>query len=219
MVRDVKDPKVRKNEFIEAAGLLFSQKGYDNTSVKDIVEKVGVAHGLFYYYFDSKEALVDAMVENMVAGMIADVQYIVNSDELTALDKFSMMMLQFLERKKNRKYLISFYQGDDKFLLLSKYINRTIDDFAPLIADIVVQGVEEGTFRTPYPRKAVEFWLYGRFFMVRKFMEKPQLMVEYLEAEARFIEQILEAKEGALTDMWTNFFDGLDDMIITEDEI
>ncbi len=203
---------------MDAAERLFSQKGYDGTSVKDIVEEVGVAHGLFYYYFDSKEAVVDAMVQKMVEQLMTDVQGIVDSDELNALEKFNMMMLQSLERKKERFYLISFYQGDDKSPLLSKYMGRTMCDLAPLIARIVEQGVEEGVFNTPYPQKAVEFWLYGRLFMVRRFMKEPSGAMEYLKAEVRFLEKILEAEEGVLSGLWEELYHGMDDMI-TEVEV
>ncbi len=49
MVRISKDPEERKNEIVDAAEELFVTKGYEKTSISDIVKKVGVAQGLFYY--------------------------------------------------------------------------------------------------------------------------------------------------------------------------
>lgn len=55
MMRISKSPQERKQEIIEAALELFMSQGYEKTSISMIVERVGVAQGLFYYYFKSKE--------------------------------------------------------------------------------------------------------------------------------------------------------------------
>ena len=47
----------RRLDFVLAAQSLFEEKGFENTSVDDIAARVGVAKGLFYYYFGSKEEL------------------------------------------------------------------------------------------------------------------------------------------------------------------
>ncbi|GIO30333.1 MULTISPECIES: TetR/AcrR family transcriptional regulator [Paenibacillus] len=55
MPRITKNPKERRNEILNAAMELFNTKGFEQTSVSDIVKKIGVAQGTFYYYFQSKE--------------------------------------------------------------------------------------------------------------------------------------------------------------------
>lgn len=57
-LRITKEPEVRKKEIMNAAKELFIEKGYEKTSVSDIVKKVDVAKGLFYYYFPKKETLL-----------------------------------------------------------------------------------------------------------------------------------------------------------------
>ncbi len=49
MARIVKAPDERRTEFIETAQALFYTKGYERTSVNDIIEAVGVSKGAFYY--------------------------------------------------------------------------------------------------------------------------------------------------------------------------
>ena len=53
----------RRLQLIEAAGELFADRGYDDTRIVDIVERAGVAKGLFYWYFENKEALFRDLVE------------------------------------------------------------------------------------------------------------------------------------------------------------
>ena len=52
-----KDPQERKQEILETAMRLFQEKGYEKTSISDIAKAIGVAQGLCYRYFPSKEVL------------------------------------------------------------------------------------------------------------------------------------------------------------------
>lgn len=91
MTRTVKDPEVRKNELVDAAEELFKKKGYSGTSIADIVNKVGVAHGLFYYYFDSKEDVIDAIVEKLVDDFVVSINKIIDEQDLNAKEKFKRL--------------------------------------------------------------------------------------------------------------------------------
>ena len=53
-MRVVKEAEERRNEILDAADMLFADKGFDNTSTNDILEKVGIARGTLYYHFKSK---------------------------------------------------------------------------------------------------------------------------------------------------------------------
>jgi AcrR family transcriptional regulator len=53
----------RRRQLIDTALSLFAQKGFENTTIKDLAEAAGVAQGLFYHYFESKEALLFAAVD------------------------------------------------------------------------------------------------------------------------------------------------------------
>ena len=61
-MRVVKKPEVRKAEILDAAETLFYTKGYLHTTIIDILESVNIAKGTFYYYFPSKEDVMDAIV-------------------------------------------------------------------------------------------------------------------------------------------------------------
>ena len=67
MTRNVKAPDERRSELIATAQQLFYTKGYERTSVSDIVKAVGVAQGTFYYYFGSKQAILEALVAELTA--------------------------------------------------------------------------------------------------------------------------------------------------------
>lgn len=63
MPRTVKNPEERRRELLQTAMRLFAEEGYDNVSVRAVVRAAGVAPGLAYHYFDSKQALFSAAIE------------------------------------------------------------------------------------------------------------------------------------------------------------
>ena len=65
MPRVVKKPAVRRSELIRCAQEFFYTRGYESTSVNDIVTALGIAKGTFYYYFDSKLAILEAMAADL----------------------------------------------------------------------------------------------------------------------------------------------------------
>lgn len=61
-MRISKDPEVRKQEIIDAAMGIFSEKGFEAVTMKDIAQAVGVATGLCYHYFPNKQVLYETAV-------------------------------------------------------------------------------------------------------------------------------------------------------------
>ncbi|MDD5778333.1 MAG: TetR/AcrR family transcriptional regulator, partial [Candidatus Thermoplasmatota archaeon] len=158
MARSVKKPGERRQEFIRAAETLFMEKGYQNTSVSHIVNRVGVAHGLFYYYFDSKEALLDVIVEDMLHQSEEELQRISRAPG-TALEKLHQFMHYMFTMKKDKVYLVGYLQREKNVLLYHRWMKQAVHRLSPLLASIVQQGVEEGTFDAPHPGIAVTFLL------------------------------------------------------------
>ena len=62
-MRITKEPEERKQEIFDAALKLFGEKGYEKTTIADIAKAIGVAQGLCYRYFPSKEVLFDSAID------------------------------------------------------------------------------------------------------------------------------------------------------------
>ncbi len=62
-MQETKDSEQRRNEFIDAAEKLFKENGIVDTTISAIVREMDVAKGLFYYYFKSKDDVIDAISE------------------------------------------------------------------------------------------------------------------------------------------------------------
>ena len=101
-MREKKNPDERKQEIIQVAGELFATNGYKKTQVKDIVQSIGVAQGLFYYYFKSKEEVMAAVAEEYAAEIINEIEKNINECENTG------EKIEFLKLKKRINYLLKF---------------------------------------------------------------------------------------------------------------
>jgi len=103
MTRIVKAPEERRSELIACARELFYSKGYESTSVRDIVDKIGVAKGTFYYYFDSKLAVLEAMVDELISHSVALLHEIVADETLPVLEKWVQALQVVVAWKTERK--------------------------------------------------------------------------------------------------------------------
>lgn len=64
-MRVIKTEEERRSEILYTANQLFIEKGYDNTSISDILNKIGIAKGTLYYYFQLKEDIMNAIIDEV----------------------------------------------------------------------------------------------------------------------------------------------------------
>ena len=194
-----KDPDDRKEELIDAAENLFSARGFKQTSVDDICDEVGVAHGLFYYYFDSKEGVIEAITEKMIAELESHLVEIVEDTEMQADEKFKSFLDLSLQRRKERTYLLSFSSKKESPKLYYNLFEETVEMLAPYLTKIVEQGIDEGIFHTDYPEQTIRFWLNGRLFLTGEDQVVREGMFEDMIAEAFMVERLLNSEKRVLT--------------------
>jgi AcrR family transcriptional regulator len=154
MTRITKDPDERRHELIACAQRLFYSKGYERTTVRDIVDELGVAKGTFYYYFDSKLAILEAMVEELVGQSVSLLHEIVADETLPALEKWARAFRVVAAWKSARKAellaILHAMQMDENLVLRYKVQTRAVQLLSPDFAKIIAQGVEEGVFETEF---------------------------------------------------------------------
>lgn len=86
MKKDAQRTEARKADITTAALELFFEKGYEETSIRMIQKKLGKEPGLFYYYFDSKEAVFEAAIEMFFASYVESMEAILEEGKLAPED-------------------------------------------------------------------------------------------------------------------------------------
>jgi AcrR family transcriptional regulator len=179
--RVVKPVEVRRNELIDCAQALFLTRGYDNTTVADIIARAGVSKGGFYHHFLSKEDLLDALIERMTRQAIAEAEDVLSNTELDALSKLN----GFLDRSQQWKLqsapalraIVAVLVKPENALLYQRMIRSAVTAVAPVLSRIVEDGIREGVFDVPDVQLVAEL-LLTMSFARREFMAEVFAMVE-----------------------------------------
>jgi AcrR family transcriptional regulator len=198
MPRSTKAASDRRLEFINAAEALFNEKGFENTSVDDIVQRVGVAKGLFYYYFKSREELLAAIVDRILDEMEQIVIEATNKEGLTAMQRLQEMSTSSDAIRARSGGLMNLFHEERNQALHLQLEVRTMKFLVPAMEAIVTQGVQEGVFHTPYPKETA-LALFG----IKAVIHHNNDGTDYCEDGEKTIqiiaflsERLLGAKEG-----------------------
>ena len=155
MGRTVKDYDERRTEILTSAQGLFFSKGYEATSVQEIIDAVGIAKGTFYHYFDSKVDLLDALVESLTEQRLQLAQAILDEPGLTAAQKLQRIFSEIdVWKTANRKFFLEMlhsWYSDENIIVRFKLTLRARQTMRGVLVQIIRQGVAEGIFETPYP--------------------------------------------------------------------
>lgn len=158
-MRVVKEHDQRRNEIIRTAAVLFSQKGYDKCSVNDILNAIGIAKGTFYYYFKSKEEVLDAAVEQVSEQILMQVQRVAGDKERSPIDRMIQVLLAVRVTDPTDEGLIQEMHKSSNALLHQKTLVSIITMLTPVFAEIVEEGNAAGIFHCIYPEQSVQILL------------------------------------------------------------
>lgn len=144
------DGAERRTQFIVAAQQLFYTKGYESTSVNDIINAVGVSKGAFYHHFDSKESMLVAVVASLVEQTTSIMQPILDNDQLTAIEKFNQITRSVgnwkSERRDQMMHVLRMMYSNDNLHLRHRLDAETTKIAVPVLSSIFEQGIAEGVF-------------------------------------------------------------------------
>ena len=212
MTRIIKKYDERKREFLNTAQELFFTKGYEQTSVEAIIKKMRLSKGTFYYYFKSKEDLLEKLSYKMSKKILKEVKKIVEKNDLNAIDKlnkaYAVVGSVKLENIELLKVLLKAFYNDRNLFFRHKMFMSSMEILAPEFSKIIRQGVNEKVFNTPFPDESARLI----FEIANTFSGKvPQLIMDLdknpenlNEAEKEFrvyenaIERIIGAEEGTV---------------------
>jgi AcrR family transcriptional regulator len=162
MIRVTKKPEERRREIVLASRDLFLNKGYEKTTMQDVMQALNIAKGTTYYYFKSKEELLEAVIEEMVSAHMTAIEQACSECRGDALTK--MRVLAAAGRVDQEEMLNQLHRPDNTLLHL-RLLALTLSKLAPLYASLIEQGCKEGIFHTEHPLECAEVLLAGIQFV------------------------------------------------------
>jgi AcrR family transcriptional regulator len=155
MPRILKEPDLRRNEIVDAAQALIYTKGYEQMAIQDILDMLQISKGAFYHYFDSKQALLDALIERMQADAEAVMGPISADPTLPALEKMNRLFHTAgrwkLAQKDYLLAMLKIWYADQNAIVRQKIQARLLNETGSLITSVIQQGIREGVFKAAYP--------------------------------------------------------------------
>lgn len=146
---------VRRDAFLDVAQRLVETKGYEAMSIQDVLEALEVSKGAFYHYFDSKQALLEAVVERFADGAMARMAPIFGDPKLSALEKLERVFAGIAGWKAERKDLvlaiIEVWNSDSNAIVREKLRRMSVRFLTPLFSAVIKQGIDEGMFNVASP--------------------------------------------------------------------
>lgn len=188
MARPVKKtPEQWKQEILSAAQSLFLSKGYEATSVSDIMELAGGAKGMFYRFFQSKEEVMHAL-GNQLFFENNPFDAVRKRQDLNALEKIrALLSLNQSDEKRNALNMqaVSILK-DPRILAAAIAKNRHI--LTPLWLELLEEGIRGGSIKTEYPKELSELLPLINFWMLPSVFPATE---EELLHKYRFVMEVL----------------------------
>jgi len=155
---NVADYAEKRNAILDVVERYIVTKGYEEMTTQDILQELQISRGAFYHYFESKQALLPALVERIGQQATQLVLPVVSNPELSAEEKLVRFFVVLDQQKRaNLDVLFEFlriWYADENALFRQKLYLARIKRLSPLLSQIIAQGVAEGGFTTPYPDQA-----------------------------------------------------------------
>ena len=146
---------VRRDAFLDVAQRLIQTKGYESMSIQDLLDQLEASKGAFYHYFDSKQALLEAVVERFADGAMASLAPVLNDPDLPALTKLERVFAGIASLKAEQKDLmlaiIEVWNSDGNAIVREKVRRLSERIMIPLFSAVVKQGLDEGTLHVDSP--------------------------------------------------------------------
>lgn len=205
-MRILKEPKIRKNEILDAAEELFAQKGFDNTSTNDILEKAGIARGTLYYHFKSKEDIMDALIERINVRVLSAAEEAASDKSIPVFERLLRAVLALNVSEQNTSVLEHVHKPQNA-LMHQKIHRAMISGIPPILTGIIRDGIKEGLFDTPFPYECMEMVvIYLNTIFDDDMTEMSDLERNTkIKAFAFNVERLFGAREGSFANVMDMF--------------
>ncbi len=158
-------PDMKKyDKILDALGNLLKDRTIQNISVSDIAKEAEIGKGSIYYYFPSKEAILDALIERNYEKPLQTAKNLAGQTEISPFTRMAMILqacrnssAAFLNQ--NGTTAGAQTSAQDIAFLHQKYMNHLITELKPTLTEIIKQGIASDDIHFEYPAALAEIVL------------------------------------------------------------
>jgi AcrR family transcriptional regulator len=204
MMRISKEYDERRNEILDTAQWLFDTKGYEKCTVNDILKEIAIAKGTFYYYFRSKEEVLDAIVSRYADIIISRVDKILKSDNISPEEKLMRAFMAMRITNQIDSDTLNDMHKTENTLLHQKILNRIVTVMAPVLERIIEEGVEKKTWSCRYPLQYMQIFLIASLTLTDEgvFELDAESQMRIMAALISMLEKMLDVPEDSFMQLF-----------------
>ena len=135
----------RKKELLNIAYDMFLTRGYENTHVDEIIEKAQIAKGTYYYYFQSKEQMLEEVIDMMIENETERASQIIRMD-IPVPQKIVGIVASMKPTEEEQPVKNALFQPKNVLMQHYKVRQKLICVLTPLLSEVIGEGVKEGIF-------------------------------------------------------------------------
>lgn len=150
------------DKILDALQTLLENKQIQNISVSEIAQTAGIGKGSIYYYFPSKDAILEALIKRNHEKPLDTAKRLAKQSEISPFTRMAMIFQTC--RNSSAEFLLqdansSLGNTQEKALLYQKHLNYLISELKPELTTIIQQGIENGEIHFDYPAALAEIVL------------------------------------------------------------
>ncbi len=190
----------KRDIILDAAEALLWESSDKDISVEMIAKKAGIGKGSIYYYFESKEDIVDAVIQRSYA--IAVREYFSDvcgsNDPIFKIKALFSSVIKQEFRDKRKNIIIAFHVQDNP-LLHMKLMMTAVKTISPILTKVLEEGVRDGSLHTDCPEASAEMIVAMLTFLLDNsfFPSDNEGIFRKLKLYARVLETCLQTEKGS----------------------
>ena len=182
----------RKQELLNIAYHMFIQKGYEETSIDEIIAEAHIAKGTYYYHFPSKEATLEAVIDMMINNEVRRAQEILSAP--ISVPQKLIGVITSLRPEQNESSITDTLNRKENIIMHEKVSRRIIDEAVPLLTQVVSEGMAQGIFACDYIEERVRMIM----ILSEHLFDNNNFTTGDIEVFIDMVEKSLGAKPGTL---------------------
>lgn len=147
----------KRDLIYDALEALMCDVPFKEISVEAVARKAGVGKGSIYYYFDSKDEILDAVIERSFRRAIREYLDRIHYEQ-TALGRIKALFNSIIKKDfddSRRNLIVTLHLSED-LVLHNKLREAAIQEISPILTVLLEQGIEEGSIKAEYPKESAE---------------------------------------------------------------
>lgn len=182
----------RKKELLNIAYKMFITRGYENTSIDEIIAEAGIAKGTYYYYFKSKEETLEEVLNMMIEAEEEKARQVLELP-ISIPEKIVGIITALRPNISEQSISLTLHQVEN-IVMHQKANAKVIDVATPLLKIVIEDGINEKIFDCNYVEERIRIIL---LLSIQLFNDE-NITLGNIEVFTETVEKLLGAKKGTM---------------------